>query len=130
MPKLGTVTVDVWPRQQGATKNFYMDVVKAATFDKKRVCVVAMNQYSESDIRNNIAELMSAGGPIKVDPSALARHDIHLMFSMPEPYLVFDVLYVMIAGEDIDWSTIMNYARRRIDVKVVRIYDEETHQYV
>lgn len=130
MPKLGTVTVDVWSRQQGATKNFYMDIVKAAMFDKKRVGVVVMNQYSEADVQDKIAELLSAGGPIKIDPDSLKHHGIYLMFAMPEPYLTFDVLYVQISGDEIDWSAIMYYARKRIDVNVVRIYDEETHQYV
>lgn len=130
MPKLGTVTVDVWPRQQGATKNFYMDVVKAAMFDKKRVGVVVMNQYSESDIRNSIAGLLNVGGPIATNPSDLPQYGIHLMFSLPEPHWVLDELYVMIAGDDIDWSAIMNYARKRVNVNVVRIYDEENHRYV
>jgi len=130
MPKLGTVTVDVWPRQQGATKNFYMDIVKAAMFDKKRVCVVVMNQYSESDIREKIADLISSGGPVKIDPALLEDYGIQLFFSLPDPYFVTDVLYVMISGDKIDWPTIVNYAHKRIDVKVVRIYDEETHQYV
>ena len=131
MPKLGTVTVEVWPRQQGATKNFYMDVVKAALFDKKRVCVAVMNQYSPTDVREKIAELISVGGPISIDPlTGLAAHGIQLIFTLPEPHHVYDVLFLMVSGDDLNWPVIMNYARKRIDVKVIRIYDEETHQYV
>lgn len=130
MPKLGTVIVDVWPRQHGATKNFYMDVVKAALFDKKRVCVVVMNQYSEFDIREKIADLISSGGPVKVDPGSLEDYGIQLFFSLPDPYFVTDAVYAMISGNDIDWSAIMSYAQNGVAVKVVRIYDEEIHRYV
>lgn len=130
MPRLGSVTVDVWPRQQGATKNFHMDVVKSAVFDKKRVCLVVMNEYSEADIRKNIADIIDTGGIGHIDPYNLDKYGIQLMFELPQPYVVCDLLYLMQAGDNIDWAAVMNYARKQIDVKVVRIYDEETHQYV
>ena len=132
MPKLATFTIETWPRQQGATKCFLMEVMKAAVFEKRKVALVCLGNAVEYDLKQRLIALLTAdyGGasnPDNVkDPSEFGI-DVHWQ---PPTSVAYDKLFVYASNAEVPYDLLQSYVLVGIDVQVLRVYDAEVKRYV
>lgn len=129
MPKLGTVTIDVWPRQHGAIKHTYMEVVQTALHEKRRTALVLLNPDLVADTQLLICDLIACGSPLKASDVVTKDHGIEVLAALPVG-THYDILFIIPSRGVIDWNAIMNYPLVGTEVKILHLYDQELQSYV
>lgn len=132
MPKLATLAIETWPRQQGATKCFLMEVMKAAVFEQRKVALVVLGNAVEYDLKQRLtalltADYMGASNPDLLPEPAAFGIDFHFQ---PPTSVAYDKLFVYAANAEVPYSLLQSYVLNGIDVQVLRVYDEEVKRYV
>lgn len=129
MPKLGTITIDVWPRQQQAITDIFIEIVGRALIGHQKVAVILFGRISESDARFRLSRIVSSIGHLAAEEIILENHGIDLMCELPTPSR-YDVIYVIGGDTELDWPRIVSYPLAEIEVRVLRVYDQEINRYV